>query len=144
MPESILIHAVHRMRRRRAPSSSSSCSKLCTISSKRSRAAIASCSAREHAFEQQDAVGQSRGTQREAFVEPRDREAVGFRERLGGRHEAVAVGIRLDHGHDAAVGRGLAHLAQVVAQRGGVDDGADEARAGLHGSMACQYCGPLS
>ncbi len=86
----------------------------------------------EHAFEQQDAIGESGGAQREAFADPRDGETVGFGQRLRCGHDAVAVGVGLDHRHHAAVGRGAPDLAEVVAQGGGIDDRADQALA-LHG-----------
>ena len=59
-------------------------------------------------------------------VEPRDGEPVGLRQRLRRRHPAVTVGVGLDHCHDASRGRGGADAIEVVTQRGGVDDRADQ------------------
>ena len=80
----------------------------------------------ENALEQQDPVGEAGGPQREPLVEARHREAVGLRKGLGRRHEPVAVRVRLDHGHDTRGGCRSAHAAEVVAQRGRVDDGSNQ------------------
>ncbi len=87
----------------------------------------------EHAFEQQDAIGEPGGAQCEPFAKTRDGETVGFRECRCGRHESVAVRVGLDDRHHAAVGCGTPDLAEVVAQCGSIDHRADQALA-LHGS----------
>ena len=46
------------------------------------------------------------------------------RERLGGRHEAVAVGVRLDDRDDATAGGEFANPREVVPERCRVDDSA--------------------
>ena len=86
-----------------------------------------------HAFEQQDSMTAPGRAERERFLDARDREAIRIGERRSRGLEPVAIGIRLDDGHDARAGRELAHPRQVVPQRGGVDECAGW---GLH------VCGP--
>ncbi len=80
---------------------------------------------REHAFEQQHALLESRGAQHEAFLESCDSERVARRQRPRHRHEPVPVGVRLDHRHHARPWRKRAHPREVVAQRGRIHDRPD-------------------
>ena len=125
MPVSTLIQAETTSEPARA-SSISSCSKLCTIRSKRCCAAAASCAVLNTPSSSRmrlvrPAARSARPSSRRATAKPSV-----WRQRLGGGHQPVAVGVRLDHRHDARRRRGGAHAVEVVAQRRGVDDRADQ------------------
>ena len=80
----------------------------------------------EYAFEQHDGRTHAGSAQRHAFFEARHREAVGIGQRQRGRDQPMAVGIGLDDRHDLRARRVGANGAEVVTQRGGIDQRANQ------------------
>ena len=80
----------------------------------------------EHAFEQHDGRAHAGGAQRHALFEARHRETVGIGQRQRRGHQPVTVGIGLDDRHDLRARRIRADGAEVVAQRRGVDQRANQ------------------
>ena len=81
---------------------------------------------REHPFEQHDRLCDPCRPQCEPLFQPRHPECIGFRQRQGGGHQAMPVGIGLHDGHDARAPRALANRPQIVPQGLSVDDRPDQ------------------
>ena len=97
----------------------------------------------EKPFEQQDPPRVVRSAQLERGVELDDREAVRVRERREHAHEAVAVGVGLDHREHLRLGRARPDLREICAQRGDVDLGKQRAGHGARagGGLSCPIVG---
>ena len=71
----------------------------------------------EHALQQQHRMGKAGFAQLNTLLEPSNGEGIGIRERFGGHHAAMPIGIGFHHGQYARL-RGLpAHHSKVMAQR---------------------------
>ena len=77
----------------------------------------------EGAGQDQDGLGNSRRAQAQGLLDPGHGETIRRRQGRGGPLQAVAIGIRLDDGPDAAGGGPLARHPQVVTQGRQVDQG---------------------
>ena len=110
----------------RCASSNLSCSGSWTTSSKPMMRGLGELFGTEHAFEQHDGRTNAGGAQRHAFFEPRHRETVGIGQRQRRRDEPVTVGIGFDDRHDLRARRVRADGAEVVAQRGGIHQRANQ------------------
>lgn len=76
----------------------------------------------EDAFQDRDGRAYSTGPELQRLIEARHGQGIGMR-REGMRHrqQAVAVGVGLDHGHDARVRRMAAHNRKVMGKRREID-----------------------
>ena len=79
----------------------------------------------EAAFQHQDGAAPAERADALRLVEIQQREAVGASQAIERSLDAVAVGIGLDDGPDAGVGRGLAGAPEVVGEGVDVDQGFD-------------------
>ena len=87
----------------------------------------------EHAFQQQDRATPAQGAHTLGLAQVQQRKAIGATQAFVHALDAVAIGVGLDHGPDAGVGRGMAHACQVVAQGLGMDGGLDRTGHGNSG-----------
>ena len=88
---------------------------------------------REESLEQQDPARVVRCAQFKRGIELADGKTVGVGERRQHAHEAVPVGVGLDHREDLRPGRAHSHLREICTQRSNIDLG--KQRAG-HGARA--------
>jgi len=76
---------------------------------------------REEPFEQQDPARIMLLAQCDRSIELEQRKAIGVGQRRQDAHEAVTVGVRLDHGKQLCAGRALARDGEIGPQRRQVD-----------------------